>query len=342
VSSIPSWSEPERCAADGGAISVLRLRTDEHSARQISERLAQCLDPEVSAVGMFETADGAWNVEAYCFAAVAEAGIRELFAEAAGDAAADGLDVEPVASRDWVAVGLAGLSPVAAGRFVVHGRHDRARVTANRIGIEIEAALAFGTGHHGTTRGCLIACDRLLRRSRPRRVLDLGTGSGVLAIAAAKACRQRVLASDIDPAAVAATAANARTNAVSPLVEVMRATGLTSGRFRRHAPYDLIFANILLGTLQRLAAPLRALVCANARLVLSGLLLAQENAALAAFRGHGFRLERRIRLDGWVTLILKPSSRRSARPETGRPPASTRWAQRNQATVVPSPGGPRL
>jgi len=186
----------------------------------------------------------------------------------------------------------------------VPGCHDRHRVAHNRLGIEIEAALAFGTGHHGTTRGCLLALDRLLKTRRPRRVLDLGTGTGVLAIAAAKALHARVLASDIDPLAVSTARANARANAVSHRVEVLRAAGVKARRFAVLAPFDLVFANILLGSLQRLARPLSRLLASNARVILSGLLPNQANAALAAYAAQGLRLERRIALDGWVTLVL--------------------------------------
>jgi ribosomal protein L11 methyltransferase len=155
---------------------------------------------------------------------------------------------------------LADLKPVTAGRFTVHGAHDRPHVTANRISIEIEAALAFGTGHHGTTRGCLLALDRIVKRASPRRVLDVGTGTGVLAIAAAKALRVPVLASDIDPEAVRIAHENARLNGIAPLVQCLHAAGLAAPPFRTRAPFDLVFANILLAPLKRLAGPMRPLL----------------------------------------------------------------------------------
>ncbi len=205
-----------------------------------------------------------------------------------------------------------GLAPVSAGRFVIHGAHDRARVPINRIGIEIEAALAFGTGHHGTTRGCLLALDRILRSWNPRhaapRLLDLGTGSGVLAIAAARVLQQRVLATDIDPVAVRVARTNARLNRAGALIEINRADGVVARRLRECAPFDLIIANILLGPLLRLAAPLKKLAAPGARIVLSGLLAAQANAVIAAYRP--LALERRIDLDGWTTLVLARRSRR--------------------------------
>jgi ribosomal protein L11 methyltransferase len=194
---------------------------------------------------------------------------------------------------------------VRAGRFIVHGAHDRARVAPNDIGIEIEAALAFGTGHHGTTRGCLLALDGLAKRRRARRVLDIGTGSGVLAMAAAKILRTHVVASDIDRVAVEAARGNARLNRTAPTITFERAIGTRANAIAAGAPYDLILANILLGPLMRLAVPLRALAAPHARIVLSGLLPAHANAALAIYRAQGFMLERRIPLDGWVTLILR-------------------------------------
>jgi ribosomal protein L11 methyltransferase len=224
---------------------------------------------------------------------------------AAGEAAAAALTIEQVAPADWVKQSLAGLKPVRAGRCIVHGAHDRASVKPNDIGIEIEAALAFGTGHHGTTRGCLLALDELAKRQRARRVLDVGTGSGVLAIAAAKILRARVTASDIDPVAVEAARANARLNRAAAAITFVRAAGANARAIATAKPYDLIFANILLGPLLRLAVPLRRLAAPGARMVLSGLLPGHANAVLAIYRAQGFMLERRIALDGWVTLVLK-------------------------------------
>ena len=220
------------------------------------------------------------------------------------------LVVEKLAARDWVKASLAGLGPVSAGRFVVHGAHHRGRLPASRIGIEIEAATAFGTGHHGTTRGCLIALDALARQRRPRHVLDLGTGSGVLAIAAAKLLRVPVLATDIDRQAARAAHDNARNNGVARLVDAVAGAGLNAPQVASRAPYDLVLANILLGPLQRLAAPLARSLWPNARVVLSGLLATQAEAAISAYRSQGLMLERRIALDEWVTLVMVAASRR--------------------------------
>jgi ribosomal protein L11 methyltransferase len=286
------------------ATSVARLRTDEATAWRIADLFAERFDPAHTAAAVVEVADGGWIVE-LCFASAPDRdAVREIIAFAAGPQAARALTFETVAEKDWVAASLEGLQPVAAGRFVVHGRHDRARVAVNRVGIEIEAALAFGTGHHGTTRGCLLALDLILKARRPRRVLDVGTGSGVLAIAAAKASRRRVVANDVDPRAIAAAQENARTNGVGTLVDLIRAGGLIDRRFRSRAPYDLVLANILLEPLKSLAVPLARLAAPYGRVVLSGLLPAQANAALAAYRTQRLTLERRIVLDGWVTLIL--------------------------------------
>ena len=258
------------------------------------------------AVALVDGGAGRWRVAVHFRAAPDQNAVRALAAAAAGPEAGKALRFERVAAKDWVGASLAGLKPVTAGRFVVHGAHDRGRFPVNRIGIEIEAALAFGTGHHGTTRGCLLALDRLCKSRGGRvapRILDLGTGSGVLAIAAARSWRRRVLATDLDATAVRAARANAKLNRAAAMIEVVAADGVTSGRVRGRAPYDLIFANILLAPLQRFAAPLTRLTAPGARVILSGLLPPQANAAMAAY--HALALERRIELDGWTTLILK-------------------------------------
>jgi ribosomal protein L11 methyltransferase len=280
---------------------LARLACDEATARRIADALADELEVAAAA---FEGIDGRWNVEAFFAGAPAEAQVRACVAAVAGPRLAAALVFDQVAAQDWIATSLAGLKPVTAGRFTVHGEHDRARIVPNRTGIEIEAALAFGTGHHGTTRGCLLALDGILKVHRPRRVLDIGTGTGVLAIAAARALHRRVLASDIDPEAATIAHANARLNGVAPWVTCLHAAGLADRRIHVRAPFDLVFANILLPPLKRLATPLARIVAPDARVILSGLLVAQENAALAAYRPHGFRLVRRIPLDEWVTLVL--------------------------------------
>jgi ribosomal protein L11 methyltransferase len=293
------------------------LETGEQSAHRIADLVAESLPGDENAVALVDIGAGRWRVAMHFRAAPDEKIIRTLTAAAAGKAAAKALRFERVAAKDWVRESLAGLAPVAAGRFIVHGAHDRARIPHNRIGIEIEAALAFGTGHHGTTRGCLLALDHICKSRPRRRILDLGTGSGVLAIAAARALRQRVLATDIDGSAVRAARANAALNRAGGFVEVIRADGVTAPKLRERSPYDLVFANILLRPLQRLAAPLTRLTAPGARVVLSGLLASQANAAIAAYRG--LALERRIDLDGWTTLILVRRQRPGASVARGVP-----------------------
>ena len=329
------------------------LIADEQSARRLADCFAEAFFAEDAAVSLVDAGQGRWRVTFYFRSKINQGVVRDLAMSAAGRTASKGLRFKRIAAKDWVAGSLLGLKPVVAGRFVVHGAHDRGCAPPNRFGIEIEAALAFGTGHHGSTRGCLLALDRLsklqnsapLRRISPppererstaagRRVgvktprhldasptrsarrhspfrrttlfphiLDLGTGSGVLAIAAAKSLRRRVLASDIDALVVRIARDNARLNRRAASVRVCRANGLAAPDIRAGAPFDLVFANILLEPLQRLAAPLTGIVARRGRIILSGLLNSQAGAARTAY--PHFTLERRIAVDGWTTLVLK-------------------------------------
>jgi ribosomal protein L11 methyltransferase len=292
------------------ASTLARLATDQASARRIVDLIAESFEDGetvagMSEDGMNEDGSGRWAVAIHFRDPPNETAVRALVGLAAGPDAANALAFEVTAPQDWIKKSIEGLIPVEAGRFVVHGSHDRGRVQPNRIAIEIEVSLAFGTGHHASTRGCLLAIDQIVKAQRPRRILDIGTGSGVLAIAAARALHRPVVASDIDRVAVRTARANAQLNGVPALVDISRADGLGPHRLRRRAPYDLILANIVLIPLRRLATSIARVAAPNARVVLSGLLRGEETAAVASYRARGLVLERRIVLGGWVTLVLR-------------------------------------
>jgi ribosomal protein L11 methyltransferase len=255
---------------------------------------------------LHEAAADRWQVCVY-FAdrpdAADSAALVRALREAGAPAAA--FDVTPLPETDWVAKSLAALAPVRAERFLVHGRHDRARVLPNDIAIEIEAGLAFGTGHHGTTSGCLTAIDRLARSRPIRNALDLGTGSGLLAIAIAKRMKATVVASDIDPVAVAVARENTRLNGVGGSVATAVADGLNARAIGARAPYDLIVANILAGPLVALAPAIRRNLAPGGTVILSGLLTTQARRVAAIYRGQGLRREGAILLGEWATLVLR-------------------------------------
>jgi len=274
------------------------------TCRDIAEKAGEALEratPAPIAVARFAAAGG-WTVEALYGEAPPRDGIARLLRAIPG--APREFDLAPLPQRDWIAESLAGLAPVRAGRFLIHGRHDRAAASGAAIAIEIEAGIAFGTGHHATTLGCLLAIERIARSAPRPRVLDIGTGTGILAIAAARLWKAPIMAFDVDPAAVAVARANARANAVAPLVETVRAASPRHAAIRRHAPYDLIVANILAEPLKRLAGPAAEIASQRSKIVLSGLLEDQSAAVAAVWRAHQFVRAARIVLDGWATLIL--------------------------------------
>ncbi|QKD03164.1 50S ribosomal protein L11 methyltransferase [Mesorhizobium loti] len=212
---------------------------------------------------------------------------------------------EALPDIDWVIHSLEGLKPVRAGRFFVHGAHDRRKRHSGELAIEIEAGLAFGTGHHGTTSGCLEMLEKVVRREHPRNALDLGTGSAVLAIAVAKLAHIPVLATDIDPVAVRVAAANARLNHVKALIETVTAPGFHHPIFGKRAPFDLIVANILARPLMRLAPQMAGHITLGGSIVLSGILERQRDAVISAYVGQNFRHVRTLHREGWVTIHLK-------------------------------------
>ncbi|PWJ83948.1 [LSU ribosomal protein L11P]-lysine N-methyltransferase [Pseudaminobacter salicylatoxidans] len=215
------------------------------------------------------------------------------------------IERETLPEIDWVAKSLEGLKPVRAGGFIVHGAHDRDEAREGEISIEIEAGLAFGTGHHGTTAGCLELLAEVVREEKPRNALDLGTGSAVLAIAVAKLAPIPVLATDIDPVATEVAAGNARLNGVSDHVEAETATGFDHPVFAARGPFELIVANILAGPLMELAPSMARHIAPNGSIILSGILGRQADAVQAAYIAQGFRHVRTLHKEGWATLYLK-------------------------------------
>ena len=277
-------------------------------AERIVRALEEAAEPAPVAVGLFDRGQGRCEIFAHYDAPPQREALLALIEQAGGNGIGS-LSIEEIEPADWVTLSQRQRGPVAAGRFLVHGSHDRNKVPRRRHVIEIDAGQAFGTAHHASTRGCLLALDDYLKRRRPRSIIDIGTGTGVLAIAAAKTLRQTVLASDSDPVAAAVARDNARKNGASPLVSVVAARGFLHPRLWR-AEADLVLANLLERALYDLAPELARHIRPGGAAILSGLTQTQARAIEARTLSHGFALKKRIILDGWATLVI---TRRSAR-----------------------------
>lgn len=278
---------------------------DRALAHQAANALQDLLEPAPDALTIFENGPGLWRLEAY-FSDGAEG--RDLGTEVASVVEGDlpAFKTEGVPDLNWVALSQAALPPVIAGRFTVHGSHDLGRIPHGPNGILIDAGEAFGTAHHATTLGCLLAIDRLTRAEDFKSILDLGCGSGVLAIALAKALPSaEIIATDMDAQSVRVAAGNMRINGVGNRIATAVAAGTDHPWLRHTPPFDLVVANILAGPLIRLAPALARSVRRNGTLLLSGILIPQTPQVLAAYRTSGFHLERHDRITGWSTLTLR-------------------------------------
>lgn len=284
--------------------SALTTLPGEAPARALAAAMER-MSPAPAGIGVFEIEDGSgrWEVGGYFTEAPDP---LQLVVLSAAFGAAD-FAVSDLPEIDWVAKVRRDLHPVEAGRFFLYGAHDAGRVPADRVALLIEATVAFGTGHHGTTAGCLIAFDRLLAAGlRPGRVLDVGCGTGVLALAAAKVLPEaRVLASDIDRVAVEVAEANAEANGLAGRVACIEAAGFDHPAIAAGAPWDLIFANILKGPLIELAPALAVHCASGGHAILSGLLVPQAETVIAAYEAQGMAVVHRDDLGEWTALTLK-------------------------------------
>lgn len=275
------------------------------SAAEALGEAMEALEPEPTGVGVFEIEDGSglWEVGGYFTDSPDIAGLALL----ATAFSAKPFTVSELPETDWVAKVKRELAPVRAGRFLVYGSHDADKVTDEVVPLLIEAAMAFGTGHHGTTQGCLIAFDDLLERGvHPARVLDVGCGTAVLAMAAARVLPEaRVIASDIDPVAVEVAEANLAANDMTGAVNCLEATGLDHPGIVDVGPYDLIFANILKGPLVDLAPQIAASLRREGAVILSGLLNEQAQEVINSYESVGLSLYQRKTIGDWTTLTLR-------------------------------------
>lgn len=285
----------------------LYFETSETKAKEINAVMEIDFEEDGYPVAIFEIDEdkAIWVVSLYVPAEnikLAEKRIEEIL-EKLGHSA--NISREELEDHGWIEKTLSDLAPVRAGRFLVHGSHDKDSVKPNDIGILVDAGLAFGTGHHGTTAGCLEMISHELKSGHFRNALDLGAGSGVLAIAVAKAKHIPVLASDIDPVAMDVCAQNAKINSVAKFVKSITAVGFNHPEFVKYVPFDLVIANILAGPLQSLAHDMSRHLAYDATVILSGLLPNQKARIVSSYRAQGLALKKAHIGNGWLTLVFK-------------------------------------
>lgn len=291
----------------------VRLVAEGPESERLERLLGEALEDEGYPVTREETVPYSeiWSVDTLVFDAESEEQAADLVRDALGTDAFTAPLTTSVLDLDanWIAMSEEIRHPVQAGRFYVHGSHDRHRRPPSGISIEIDAEMAFGTGHHATTWCCLMALDRLLKARRFERPLDLGTGTAVLAIAAARVLRVPVIATDIDPVAVRIAARNAHLNGVGAEVRCIVADGMKARLLDTEGPYDLVLANILARPLTKLAFPVAAQLARRSVVILSGLRTIERQLVLAAWASQGLRLAFEVERDGWLALVLETGDR---------------------------------
>ena len=285
--------------------TALTTLTGKPAADALGEAMER-MEPAPTGVGVFEVEDdsGLWEVGGY-FEGEPDAGALALLEATFG---AKPFAISEVPETDWVAHVRRELAPVEAGRFFVYGSHDADQLPEGRVGLLIDAAMAFGTGHHGTTLGCLHAFDSLLNGGETfADVADIGCGTAVLAMAAARATDATVIASDIDPVAVDVAEANMKANDMAGAVTCVAAAGFDEPALAQAAPFDLIFANILKGPLIMLAPDMAAHIKSAGHVILSGILNEQADEVIQVYTDSGFNLVNRDEISDWTTLTLQQS-----------------------------------
>jgi ribosomal protein L11 methyltransferase len=292
------------------ATHLMRVSCSAAAARTLADVISETFDSAETAAAAFQRnpvaasgADDDWVVEVYFQTAPDPDRLRALIVSCCSEPIAATVWFGQIAEQEWIAAATAALAPVHTGRFLIGAQQKNLRPCGGQLRLEIPAALAFGTGHHGTTLGCLLELESIYRKRRPQRVLDLGTGTGILALATAKLLHRPVICSDMDQTAIRTAADNARRNGLAAWVRPCLATGVCHAVLRAGAPYDLIFANILARPLRLLAPALSRL--GNGDIVLSGLLGNDVPGILSAYATQGFALAHRRDINAWATLRLR-------------------------------------